>query len=82
MDIFMEEMRNLFIGQSFDLYWTRFGECPSQEEYLEMVNRIYRNRWRLPLNNPSHGPKSTAKEEGLFPRCAGQLSRKVLPDPR
>lgn len=39
MDIFMEEMRNLFIGQSFDLYWTRFGECPSQEEYLEMVNQ-------------------------------------------
>ena len=35
----MEEMRNLFIGQSFDLYWTRFGECPSQEEYLEMVNQ-------------------------------------------
>lgn len=34
----MEEMRNLFIGQSFDLYWTRFGECPSQE-YLEMVNQ-------------------------------------------
>jgi geranylgeranyl pyrophosphate synthase len=37
MDIFMEEMRLLFRGQSFDLYWTRQGECPSEEEYLAMI---------------------------------------------
>ena len=39
MDVFVEEMQNLFIGQSFDLYWTRQGECPSQDEYLEMISQ-------------------------------------------
>lgn len=39
MDVFVEEMRNLFIGQSFDLYWTRQGECPPQDEYLEMISQ-------------------------------------------
>jgi geranylgeranyl pyrophosphate synthase len=39
LDMYLEEMRNLFVGQSFDLYWTRQGECPSEEEYLEMVRQ-------------------------------------------
>ncbi|KAJ5889106.1 geranylgeranyl pyrophosphate synthase [Penicillium tannophilum] len=39
MAILTDELRNLFIGQSFDLYWTRQGECPSEEEYLEMVSQ-------------------------------------------
>ncbi|KAJ9364273.1 geranylgeranyl pyrophosphate synthase [Paecilomyces variotii] len=38
-DIFMEETQNLFIGQSFDLYWTRHGKCPSQDEYLAMISQ-------------------------------------------
>ncbi|KAJ9273363.1 hypothetical protein DTO212C5_437 [Paecilomyces variotii] len=38
-DIFMEEIQNLFIGQSFDLYWTRHGKCPSQDEYLAMISQ-------------------------------------------
>jgi geranylgeranyl diphosphate synthase type 3 len=37
MDTFFEEIRHLFIGQSFDLYWTQEGECPSEEQYLAMV---------------------------------------------
>ncbi|KAL3474415.1 isoprenoid synthase domain-containing protein [Aspergillus californicus] len=47
MDIYLEEMRNLFIGQSFDLYWTRQGECPSEEEYLEMVRQKTGGLFRL-----------------------------------
>ncbi|KAJ5138841.1 geranylgeranyl pyrophosphate synthase [Penicillium bovifimosum] len=39
MDIVIEELRNLFVGQSFDLYWTQQGECPTEEEYLEMVSQ-------------------------------------------
>lgn len=35
--ISLEGMQNIFIGQSFDLYWTRRGKCPSQDEYIEMV---------------------------------------------
>ncbi|KAL3457458.1 isoprenoid synthase domain-containing protein [Aspergillus heterothallicus] len=47
LDIYLEEMRNLFIGQSFDLYWTRQGECPSEEEYLEMVRQKTGGLFRL-----------------------------------
>lgn len=37
--ILVEELQNLFLGQSVDLHWTRHLECPSEEEYLEMVNQ-------------------------------------------
>ncbi|KAL4801265.1 isoprenoid synthase domain-containing protein [Aspergillus unguis] len=47
LDIYIEEMRNLFIGQSFDLYWTRQGECPSEEEYLTMVRQKTGGLFRL-----------------------------------
>ncbi|KAF7586323.1 hypothetical protein BBP40_009070 [Aspergillus hancockii] len=47
MAVFVEEMRNLFIGQSFDLYWTRQGECPSQDEYLEMISQKTGGLFRL-----------------------------------
>lgn len=39
LQIFLEEMQNIFIGQSFDLYWTRRGKCPSQDEYMEMIRQ-------------------------------------------
>ncbi|KAJ5160710.1 uncharacterized protein N7482_007714 [Penicillium canariense] len=39
MTILVDELRNLFIGQSFGLHWTRQGECPSEEEYLGMVTQ-------------------------------------------
>ena len=39
MEVVFEELRNLFIGQSYDLHWTRQGECPSEEEYLKMVDQ-------------------------------------------
>ncbi|KAL4771843.1 isoprenoid synthase domain-containing protein [Aspergillus nidulans var. acristatus] len=47
MDIYLEEMRNLFVGQSFDLYWTRQGQCPSEEEYLAMVRQKTGGLFRL-----------------------------------
>lgn len=34
-----EETRSLFIGQSFDLYWTFNLACPSVNEYLEMIDK-------------------------------------------
>ncbi|KAL5337411.1 class I glutamine amidotransferase-like protein [Aspergillus crustosus] len=40
MDIYLEEMRNLFIGQSFDLYWTRQGECPSEEDITPLLTTL------------------------------------------
>ncbi len=37
--IFIEEMQNLYVGQSYDLYWTHNALCPSISEYLEMVDK-------------------------------------------
>ncbi|RHZ58361.1 hypothetical protein CDV55_105563 [Aspergillus turcosus] len=47
MVIFMEEMRLLFCGQSLDLYWTRQGEYPSEEEYLAMIRNKTGGLFRL-----------------------------------
>ncbi|KAF9892770.1 Geranylgeranyl pyrophosphate synthase [Aspergillus nanangensis] len=35
-EIFLEQMKKLHIGQSYDIYWARSCTCPSEEEYLEM----------------------------------------------
>ncbi|KAK3399185.1 isoprenoid synthase domain-containing protein [Sordaria brevicollis] len=37
VDIALEQLRDLHVGQSYDLYWTRHMSCPSESEYLEMV---------------------------------------------
>ena len=36
--IFTNEMRRLYVGQSYDLYWTHNALCPSIAEYLRMVD--------------------------------------------
>ncbi|GLB12133.1 terpene cyclase [Aspergillus tubingensis] len=65
VDIFVEEMRNLFIGQSFDLYWTRQGECPSEDEYREMIRQktggLFRLLSRLMMQ------KATSKKNRCLP---------------
>nr|A0A169T193.1 RecName: Full=Astellifadiene synthase; Short=SS; Includes: RecName: Full=Terpene cyclase; Includes: RecName: Full=Geranylgeranyl diphosphate synthase; Short=GGDP synthase; Short=GGS; Includes: RecName: Full=Geranylfarnesyl diphosphate synthase; Short=GFDP synthase [Aspergillus stellatus]BAU98235.1 astellifadiene synthase [Aspergillus stellatus] len=35
--VFTEELRNLYIGQSMDLYWTGNLICPTMNEYFHMV---------------------------------------------
>ena len=35
----VEELRYMYIGQSYDLYWTRNVSCPSVEDYLRMVDQ-------------------------------------------
>ncbi|KAJ5094984.1 geranylgeranyl pyrophosphate synthase [Penicillium argentinense] len=65
MAIVLEELKNLFIGQSFDLYWTRQGECPSEDEYMEMVNQKTGGLFRL-LGR-------------LMCECAQSLHKKTIP---
>lgn len=48
LDIFIEEMRSLFVGQAFDLHWTDEVHCPSVMEYLQMVDGS-----RSPLPTPA-----------------------------
>ena len=37
--IFIEEMQQLYVGQSYDLYWTHNALCPSISEYLKMIDK-------------------------------------------
>ncbi|KAK3984622.1 Ophiobolin F synthase [Cladorrhinum sp. PSN332] len=38
VDIFCEELTNLYIGQSHDIFWIRSLECPSEDQYLSMID--------------------------------------------
>ncbi|KAH7110291.1 isoprenoid synthase domain-containing protein [Dendryphion nanum] len=46
-DIFVEEVRCLFTGQSFDLHWTREMICPTVLEYLQMADGKTGSLFRL-----------------------------------
>lgn len=48
LDIFIDEMRSLFVGQAFDLHWTDEVLRPSVMEYLQMVDGS-----RSPLPTPT-----------------------------
>lgn len=39
LDIFTSQMQELYVGQSYDLHWSRHIVCPTEEEYLEMVDK-------------------------------------------
>jgi ophiobolin F synthase len=45
--IVLEELDDLHIGQSYDLYWTQHNLCPSEDEYLEMVTKKTGGVFRL-----------------------------------
>ncbi|KAF2756361.1 terpenoid synthase [Pseudovirgaria hyperparasitica] len=60
LDIFSEEIRNLFIGQSYDLYWSSNGIRPTLQQFLVMIDgktgglfrllaRLMMAKARLPL---------------------------------
>ncbi|KZL76602.1 geranylgeranyl pyrophosphate synthetase [Colletotrichum incanum] len=39
MDVLLSHLKQLFCGQSLDLYWTFNRRCPTEEEYLDMINQ-------------------------------------------
>ncbi|TQN70475.1 Ophiobolin F synthase [Colletotrichum shisoi] len=47
LDILSEELENLFLGQSEDLFWKYRVECPSTEEYMEMIENKTGGLFRL-----------------------------------
>ncbi|KAL4796622.1 putative geranylgeranyl diphosphate synthase [Aspergillus venezuelensis] len=47
LHIFIEELQNLYIGQSMDLYWTSNVICPSVDEYLHMIEHKTGGLFRL-----------------------------------
>lgn len=48
-EVFMEELINLHLGQGMDLYWRDSSICPSEEEYLGMVNNKTAGLFRLAI---------------------------------
>jgi ophiobolin F synthase len=38
LDIFVKEAKALFVGQSYELLWTRGQECPSFAQYFAMID--------------------------------------------
>ena len=48
LDIVIDQVRDLYVGQNFDVYWTRSGHCPSEKEYLEMVDKKTGGLFQLP----------------------------------
>lgn len=38
LDIVFAQLKKVFIGQSNDLKWTRLNECPSKQQYIDMVD--------------------------------------------
>jgi geranylgeranyl pyrophosphate synthase len=45
--IVLEELAELHIGQSYDLFWTQHNYCPSEDQYLEMVKKKTGGLFRL-----------------------------------
>ncbi|KAK6502357.1 hypothetical protein TWF506_002938 [Arthrobotrys conoides] len=40
-EIFFKESRNALIGQSYDMHWRDTRKCPTEDEYIEMVEKTY-----------------------------------------
>lgn len=47
VEIVLEELAELHVGQSYDLHWTRHGICPSEDEYLKMATKKTGGLFRL-----------------------------------
>ncbi|KAL9609842.1 MAG: hypothetical protein Q9167_005409 [Letrouitia subvulpina] len=39
LHIFVEETQQLYVGQSYDLYWTHNAICPTMSDYFKMVDK-------------------------------------------
>lgn len=39
MGVFLKHLKQLFNGQSWDLYWTYHRQCPTEQQYLDMVDQ-------------------------------------------
>ncbi|KAF4151442.1 hypothetical protein CNMCM6069_003861 [Aspergillus lentulus] len=61
IDILLEELENLYLGQSWDLDWKYKLRCPSPAEYLNMVDNKTGGLFRLLLRLMQAEKKGTTK---------------------
>ena len=38
LNVYFNSLRSFFVGQSYDLFWTKHNACPSTDEYLAMAD--------------------------------------------
>lgn len=72
--LYTAEMHNLFVGQSYDNYWTATVTCPSLNEYIQMVDGKTGGLFRLSVGllascAPARVPKQKS-EDGLDHLCS------------
>ncbi|KAK2767552.1 hypothetical protein FQN54_003710 [Arachnomyces sp. PD_36] len=71
LPIFIDEMRHLYVGQSFDLYWVYNVACPTVEEYLTMVDDKTGGLFRM-LTRLMATESSTNVDLSVFSRIFGR----------
>lgn len=75
--IFIEEIQNLYVGQSYDLYWTHNTLCPSVLEYLKMVDKktggLFRMLTRLMIAESPVRKKVSDGDLNLFSCLIGRF---------
>ena len=75
--IFHEEMQQLYVGQSYDLYWTHNAICPSIAEYLKMVDKktggLFRMLSRLMVAESPLGEKVNDDDLNLLSCLIGRF---------
>ncbi|KAI1818647.1 isoprenoid synthase domain-containing protein [Poronia punctata] len=68
-NIVLGDLLDLHIGQSYDLFWTRHGHCPSEDEYIEMVAKktggLFRMITRLMLNSSTTSTSSSSSQTNI-----------------
>ena len=75
--IYIEEMKELYVGQSYDLYWTHNALCPSISEYLKMIDMktggLFRMLTRLMVAESQVSDKVSDKDLNLLSCLIGRF---------
>ena len=77
LHIYIEEMQQLYVGQSYDLYWTHNAVCPSIAEYLKMIDMktggLFRMLTRLMIAESPVGNKVSDNDLNVFSCLIGRF---------
>ena len=78
LKVYFTSLRSLFIGQSYDILWTKHKACPSTDEYLTMVDGktggLFHLFHSLLICNSSHkAPMSHQRELETLLTLIGRL---------
>jgi geranylgeranyl pyrophosphate synthase len=49
MEVLLEELEGLYLGQSWDLYWKHNLQCPTEDEYINMIDHKTGGMFRMLL---------------------------------